>query len=234
MGEGMVQNIVRFSCFLALLFACSIRANSQSDSQKQFWPEVNVYIPVAEKVRLFFLVTATETETKEHDDGQVGAHIDYAVNKRIVLRAGYRYGFSIDSAEPFKEHRPITEQTFRQQLPLNILLTDRNRQDFRVVNGDFSFRYRNRLMLEREFMVMGRSLTPYGSIEVYYDTRFKVWNRNRLTAGMQIQLRRAFPLLRFVIPRKQIVWDVYYTKQNDSRSDPHHVNALGMALSIHF
>jgi len=42
------------------------------------------------------------------------------------------------------------------------------------MNGNFSFRYRNRIRLEREFRVCGRSLTPYGSVEVYHDSRSDV------------------------------------------------------------
>jgi len=114
------------------------------------------------------------------------------------------------------------------------LLSDRNREEFRVVNGDFSFRYRNRVTLEREFLLPGRSLTPYGSVEVYHDSRFIAWNRNRLTAGVQVQLKKALPLLRLVTPRKQVILDVYYTEQNDSRSQPHHLHAIGIALGLHF
>jgi len=213
-----------------------VRAQQQrSDTRTELWPEVDVYVPVNEKVRLFFLFTITRAkETRENTEGQFGAHIDYTVNKRLVLRAGYRYGFSLTETDPFKEHRPILEQTYREQLPLSIRLSDRNRQDFRIVNGDFSFRYRNRLMLEREFLLGGRSITPYGSVEVYHDSRFKVWNRNRLGAGVQIQLKKALPLLSLLTPRKQVILDVYYTKQNDSRSQPHHVHAIGTALAIHF
>lgn len=213
-----------------------MRAQQQrSDTRTELWPEVDVYVPVNEKVRLFFLFTITRAkETRENTEGQFGAHIDYTVNKRLVLRAGYRYGFSLTETDPFKEHRPILEQTYREQLPLSIRLSDRNRQDFRIVNGDFSFRYRNRLMLEREFLLGGRSITPYGSVEVYHDSRFKVWNRNRLGAGVQIQLKKALPLLSLLTPRKQVILDVYYTKQNDSRSQPHHVHAIGTALAIHF
>jgi hypothetical protein len=207
----------------------------ESDTPKQLWPEVDVYVPLNEKVRLFFLFTVTKAqETRNNTEGQFGAHVDYVVNKRLVLRAGYRYGFSLTEEDPFTEHRPIAEQTFRQKLPLQILLSDRNREDFRFVNGDFSFRYRNRVMLEREFLLPKRSITPYGSIEVYHDSRFKVWNRNRLTAGIQIQLKKALPLLRKVTPRNQIILDVYYTKQNDSRSQPNHLHAIGTALQIHF
>ena len=223
---------------IAIVFGMSVCVRAQqptSDTRKELWPEVDVYVPVAEKVRLFFLFTVTRAEeTKDNTEGHIGAHVDYTVNKRLVLRAGYRYGFSLTETDPFKEHRPLAEQTYREQLPLKIQLSDRNREEFRFVNGDFSFRYRNRLMLEREFLLPRRSITAYGSVEVYHDSRFKVWNRNRLTAGVQLQLKKALPLLRLVTPRKQVILDVYYTKQNDSRSQPHHVHAIGTALAIHF
>lgn len=95
----------------ALLVAVSVcvRAQQQrSDTRTELWPEVDVYVAVNEKVRLFFLFTITRAkETRENTEGQFGAHIDYTVNKRLVLRAGYRYGFSLTETDPFKEHRPI-------------------------------------------------------------------------------------------------------------------------------
>ena len=150
-----------------------------------------------------------------------------------MLRAGYRYSFA-PGDDPFKEHRILAEQTFRQELPLAILLSDRNREEFRFMNGGFSLRYRNRVRFEREFRVRGRSFTPYGAVEVFYDTRFDVWNRNRLTAGAQIQLKRGFPLIRELHPRRQVLLDLYYTKQNDSRSQPQHIHAIGAQISLHF
>lgn len=214
---------------------CARAQQPTSDTRTELWPEVDVYVPLDEKFRLFFLFSITRAaETRDNTEGQFGAHVDYTVNKRLILRAGYRYGFSLTETDPFREHRPITEQTYREHLPLKILLSDRNREDFRFVNGDFSFRYRNRLRLEREFSLPRRTITTYGSVEVFHDSRFKVWNRNRLTAGVEIQLKKALPLLSLVTPRKQVVFEVYYTKQNDSRSQPHHVHAIGTALAIHF
>jgi len=233
----MHSKIIGCASVLAL-FAFSVCAQSQpqsSDAPKQFFPAVEAYVPLKEKVRLYFLITTTRSvETRSNQEGQLGAHVDYTVNKHLVLRAGYRYGFSLTEEDPFTEHRPLTEQTIRQELPIGILLTDRNREEFRFVNGDFSFRYRNRLMFEREFRVRERSISPYASVEVFHDSRFDVWNRNRLIVGTVIQLKKAFPLVRFVIPRKQLLLDVYYSKQNDSRSEPHHIHAVGTTLVIHF
>lgn len=220
---------------LVIVLCPGVRGQQEPETRKELWSELDVYVPLDGKFRLFFLVTGNRAEeTRKSFETTLGAHLDYNVNERLVLRAGYRYIFAPGEEDPFKEHRIVAEQTFRQHLPLTMLLTDRNRQDFRVVNGNFSFRYRNRLRLEREFRVFGRSLTPYGSVEVYYDTRFDVWNRNRLTAGAEFQLKRGFPLLRELSPRKQVILDLYYTKQNDSRSQPNHIHAVGASLALHF
>ena len=220
--------------FLIMILSGGGARAQQSETRTEIWSEVDVYVPLNEKWRLFFLFKSNRAEeTRDDRELTLGAHADYTVNKRLVLRGGYRYVFA-PGDNPFKEHRIITEQTFRQDLPLAFLLSDRNRQDFRFVNGSYSFRYRNRVTLEREFRVCNRSITPYGSLEVFYDTRFNVWNRNRLTAGTQIQVKRGFPLLRKLTPRKQVILQLYYTKQNDSRSQPHHVHAIGASLALHF
>ena len=231
----MHGKLTRAGWMLVVLIGSTITLRSQEPNNgKEFWPEIDVYAPLNKKVRLFFLFTITKSEeTKSNLEGQFGAHVDYTVNSRFVLRAGYRYGFSIKEVHPFKEHRPLLEETLRQRMPLKILLSDRNREEFRFVNGQFSFRYRNRITLEREF-VTSRSITPYISMEAYHDSRFKVWNRNRLTVGLQIQLKKALPLLSLIDPRKQVILDINYTNQNDSRSQPNHIHAIGSALAIHF
>jgi Protein of unknown function (DUF2490) len=127
----------------------------------------------------------------------------------------------------------LTEQTLRKLLPGDLLLSDRNREDFRFVNGDFSFRYRNRVTIEREFQLMKRTITPYASEEVFYDTRYSVWNRNRWAVGVQMSLRRG-PLRKMLQPKHQAILDLYYMRQNDSRSDEPHVNAIGASLAFHF
>jgi hypothetical protein len=65
---------------------------------------------------------------------------------------------------PFKEHQILSEQTLRKLLPGDLLLSDRNREDFCFINGGFSFRYRNRVTIERELpLLKRRNVTPYVS-----------------------------------------------------------------------
>lgn len=226
-----------------LLFSISSQAVQAQEptAHKEFWPEIDVYINLKPRVRLFFLGTLSksvedgEFRHAQAYEAQIGAHLDYIPNQHVILRAGYRYGSAVGSNnDPFKEHRFLTEQTLRTMLPGELLLSDRNREDFRFVNGEFSFRYRNRVTVEREIhLFRKRSLTPYVSGEVFYDRRYDVWNRNRYAVGVQTALRRG-PLLKRLLPQRQIVLDLYLMRQNDSRSGTPHVNALGAALSFYF
>src|SRR5262245_140108 len=81
-----------------ILFICSpVTAQDQeSDSRTEFWPEIDVYVPLNPKFRLGFFATVTRVEeTKEDTEAAVGAHLDYFWRKDINLRVGYRYGFSL-------------------------------------------------------------------------------------------------------------------------------------------
>lgn len=215
--------------------------HAQDNTRGQFWPEIDVYVNINEKVRLYFLGTVSksiedgEIRNAQAFDSQFGAHIDYIPNKYLILRAGYRFGTSVgETSDPYKEHRFLTEQTLRKLLPGDVLLSDRNREDFRFIDGDFSFRYRNRIALEREFHLMKkRTITPYASGEVFYDTRYDTWNRNRYAIGVQTSLRQG-PMMKMLLHKHQVILDLYLMRQNDSRSSEPHVNALGAALVFYF
>ncbi len=226
---------------LFLIIGPDVIKAQEPTTSNQLWPEIDVYVTLKPKIRLYFLVTASkavedgEVLNARAFEGQIGAHVDYIPNKHVILRAGYRFGTSLGSTDDaYKEQRVLTEQTLRKMLPGNVLLSDRNRQDFRFVSGDFSFRYRNRVTIEREFHVFKqRTITPYVSEEAFYDTRYSTWNRNRLTIGVQTALRRG-PLKRMLLPKKQVILDISYARQNDSRSQTQHINALAVALAFYF
>ena len=223
------------------VFSTQLSKAQEPNTRNEFWPEIDVYINVKPKVRLFLMGTVSksvedgEIRNAQSFEGQVGAHIDYIPNDHIILRAGYRFGTSVgDTDSPYKEHRILTEQTLRKLLPGDLLLSDRNREDFRFISGDFSFRYRNRVKVEREFdLFKGRTITPYVSAEIFYDTRSSSWNRNRLALGFEQSLRRG-PLRRMLLPTRQVILDLYYMRQNDSGSETLHVNAIGAALVFYF
>ena len=228
-------------CFFAALVASGTRICKAQETRNEFWPEVDVYINVKPKVRLYLLGTISksvedgEIRNAQSYEAQIGVHVDYIPNNHLILRTGYRYGSAVGhNDDGFREHRLIAEQTLRKLLPADFILSDRNREDFRFINGDFSFRYRNRVTIERELpLFKGRNITPYISGEIFYDTRFDVWNRNRMAVGIQHTLLRG-PLQKMLLHKRQVVLDIYFMKQNDSRSQASHVKAVGAALVFYF
>jgi hypothetical protein len=231
---------------LVLLSGPRTISAQEPTTRDEFWPAVEVYINVKPKVRLYLLGTVSkaiedgELFNAQSYEAQVGAHVDYIPNDQLILRAGYRYGTAVGNQDSgFREHRILADQILRKLLPGDLLLTDRNREEFRFITGDFSFRYRNRVQIEREFhwakvpLLKGRTITPYISGEISYDTRYGVWNRNRYAVGMIQSLKRG-PLLRKLLPKRGMNLDIYLMRQNDSRSSPAHVNALGAALVFYF
>jgi len=113
------------------------------------------------------------------------------------------------------------EATGRAHLPAALLLSDRNRVDFRWVDGDPRHRYRNRLKLERSFKAGRFEFTPYAHAEVFYDLRNRTWSRFRYAAGSEWAIT------------KRIVAEGYYLRQNTWSAVPQFVNAIGAAVQFY-
>ena len=205
----------------------------------QLWPELNVFVNTSEHSRLFFLAAGTRVRQGGYTDGQLGAHLDMyfgpvfkhraekqpdeARSRLLSVRLGYLFGKTPkDSTDPFVEHTPIIEVSPRYYLPKRLLLTDRNRYDFRFLDGIYTPRYRNRLKIERTFEMGKRSLTPYAHVEGFYDRRFNGFHRFRYTAGAEFQINRRFVL------------EGYYLRQQDSQADPRGLNVAGIVLQFYF
>jgi Protein of unknown function (DUF2490) len=150
-------------------------------------------------------------------------HTPEAIKRRFfALRLGYRYGWNLNDPSEYEEHRILFEATARYPLVEHLMLINRNRLDVRNLNGEWSWRYRNRTRLEREIPLGSRAATPYAMVEFFYDDRYDVWNRQRYCAGIE-----------WPVGGKSII-DTYYCRQDDSRSTIAHVNAFGLALSLFF
>lgn len=225
--------------FLWVLGACAISASSLSAGAQtfQFWPEVDTYVKVNDKVRFYFVASQTR-ENKTGTDAEIGPNIDFFLNplfrlkkitvfqldqsksRPLMFRIGYRY---LPSTTAPTEHRIVMEATPRFPLIGGTLITDRNRSDLRFIDGKFSWRYRNRLSAERTFTVRRLHFTPYGRAEAYYDSNYNKFSRVAFDAGT------IFPV------GEHVELEGYYEHQNDTSKSPNRqVNALGAVLSLYF
>jgi Protein of unknown function (DUF2490) len=228
----------RFASAALLILSSGIPARAQTTP---VWPEVDAYVTLNDKVRFFFLATTVQ-ENGVSTEGEFGVNVDLHVkpirqrtpallfrldeskNRLLLVRAGYRYLPSYTGGP--NENRGVLEVTPRYPLIGllgDVLISDRNRVDFRLIEGEHSWRYRNRLSAERELSLGRVRVGPYARFELYYDSRFDKWSRGEWMLGS------SFPITRH--------WEVeaYYDSQNDTSESPNrHTRALGVVTTFYF
>ncbi|MCI0616652.1 DUF2490 domain-containing protein, partial [bacterium] len=179
--------MVEVKGILLLLWIAVLCPNfTWAQTTSEVWPELNVYSKLNEQFRLRLAAGITRSQEFENKtDVFLEVDLDIGIkkafnrkaifrdverNKLLTLRVGYAYVPSF-AEEGSNENRAILEVTNRFVVPGDLHLNDRNRLDFRWIDGENSIRYRNRLKLEREFSVRNFHFNTYAHTEFYYDTR---------------------------------------------------------------
>lgn len=216
----------------------SISAAAQTTGD-QFRPELGIYVQQGQLLRIEFVNGATLNETPRNWQGNFAFYVDTALkpvlrrelrnqpnlyrDRYLTFRAGYRHDTSLTNNYGTSENRGILELTSRYRLPLQLIISDRNRGEFRFIKGQsFSTRYRNQFRIDRDIQRGWFECTVYIYDEIFYDTRYGLWTPNRYGFGVQ------FPVGRHT------VLEPYCFHQNSSRSNPPHINALGFKLNLYF
>ncbi len=209
---------------LALLFGAALPAMAQESegTGSEFLPEIAAFFKVSELSRIIALGSYSNLEGSNEPEYELGLFWDHRLSDRIQLRGGYRYKQSNPEDGPVKRESRIQLQAeLRLPVSKKVLATDRNLVELRWIDGNPSQRYRNRLTVESEIVgLFGKAHTFYGSAEVFYDTRYEAWNHQEYTAGVQTLLSQ------------KLLVDIYYQRQDDSRSSPKHINAVGLTLQL--
>src|SRR5208283_3630777 len=144
--------------------ALSPFALSQSSSN-QIWPEIEGFYSFNPTLRLG-IDASRSTDGASYNSIEVGPTLNFfmkrfvkpviatpneAKNNLLVFGVGYRYLAGINQAP---ENRIEIDAAPQIPLPLGIQASDRNRIDLRFIEGKaFSWRYRNRLNVQRTFKV---------------------------------------------------------------------------------
>jgi hypothetical protein len=217
---------------LALIFAPTTCAKTSDD----FLPETDVFVKLDPNTRFAFQAKATR-ENGIPVQAEIGPSIEFywrplenlrsngvdeAKTRFILLSFGYRY---LPSSSATATNRILLVATPR--LPITarskLVISDRNRGEINFSSGTQTWRYRNRLQLEREIRIHSYHPTPYANVEVYYDSKFQKWSSTVIQAGSQLPIRKHSEI------------DVYYEHQNNTGTVPNQqVNAAGLILSLHF
>ncbi len=225
---------------LCLLSAAQVILPVAAQStEEQLRPELGIYIQQGPQVRFELVDSFRGPQSSQDWQGEFAFYIAIALkpvfrqelrdepdvfrNKYLVLRAGYRYQTSLTKAISAPENRVMLELTPRHRLPWQLVISDRNRGDFRFIQGQpFSTRYRNRVRLERDVQYRALKCTPCVYDEILYDTRYNQLTPNLLAFGAE------FPI------RQHVVLEPYYLRQNGSHSTSANINAVGFKLNLYF
>ena len=133
---------------LPVLLTARVQAQ---DTRNEFWPELDVFLKLNEKSRLFFLFSATKLDQRAtYADGSFGAHLDFYTcpcsgegccsntmmlpgSKSFMLRVGYSFpGLPQEAPTIYRTHSHSPDPLALSS-PGAMLLSDRNRVDFRLV-----------------------------------------------------------------------------------------------------
>ncbi len=143
-----------------------------------------------------------------------------AKKRFFVLEAGYRY-IATPNASP--TNRMIESATFNFPMKAGFSMSDRNRADLDWRNGGLTWRYHNRLTVERTISVYSYHLIPYVAAEPYYLSRYSKWSTTALYAGS------LFPI------GSHVEFNPYYENENNTGGHKNHPeNGIGLALYLFF
>jgi Protein of unknown function (DUF2490) len=234
------KEIARLICWVLLI---SIGTAQESKAQlgtktQEVWPSIDVYYRINPKYRIYGTMGGTKIEESSYTDGAIGVFIDHFTypftnifrpnhaeglpERFLWLRAGYQYTATPPSSEdPFKESMIVTEANYRFNLPFDILLTTRNRVDWRFNSGDFNARYRPKLVLDKDLHTEYLTFTASGFAEYFLNFGNSAVNRLRVQLGIEIKVF------------KHINYEVFWNHQFANLPEIQKVDAFGMCLKIY-
>jgi hypothetical protein len=174
------------------------------ESSGAFWPafDVHVSLPPSLKILAFGELKAEEFAYRQANFGaSVGyqmsrivrphrVNIDSDKEHHLVVGAGYEHLETVQSGVAKFENRTAVDATRRLRSTGRLLPAERNRVEFRRVNGDYSTRYRNRLTAEYDLEVNDIPFTPHASSGFFYDITTGDWTKARSTLLPRRRSRR--------------------------------------------
>jgi hypothetical protein len=204
--------------------------------EAEFLPEVDVYLKLNSTVRL----RAQALNTREGGDPTqpaIGPYVelytkplvrlkeitaydlDEAKARPLVLAAGYNYIFPPGSPST---NRMILAATSHLPMKPGLLLSDRNRSDIDWSNGKFTWRYRNKLEIEKPLVIHSYHPSPYASVELYYESQYQKWSTTEIYVGCLFPIKKRFEL------------DSYYEHQNNTGKSPNsQLHGIGLTLNLY-
>lgn len=223
------------ACLAVLLHAAPARAQLPSTAG-QGWYVGNLWVQMPHHFRLLATGELNAGTNYDYQQWSTGAGLAYQWKRvtklahlvninsdkesRMVMGAGYEYLWTEQEGTSTAEDRIVLAVTPRYRPFGRWLLEDRNRMEFRWVDGNYETRYRNRLAVERDLLVDNFRFTPYVAAEFFYSFSKDSWDEQQYSVGIQWPYRRL------------LMVETYYLYQHTS-SAPTSTNVFGITMNVY-
>jgi len=210
-------------CARGLLTAVVLLSSGicEARDDSQFWLEEKWSVTLTNTLKL-----VGKTEERFQDDmsdfySQVASvGFSWKAQPWLKLEPAYYYQWTQRTGRDTNENRVYLNATPGWSWG-RVHLEDRNRIEFRHLNGRDDWRYRNKPKLGIELGRGWYEVEPYVADEVFYGARAGEWNRNRIYLGVEKPLT------------KQVGTDFYYMIQSDKQGrDWNEFHVLGFAVDL--
>lgn len=221
-----------------------ITSSLAQNSSLELWPEVDIWYRLNPSWRFSTFTSITKYNESKNQDLNIYIHVDYAwgktkhaifrrlmdqekeqIMKAWMIRGGFMKGWSLgENTADYTEDMVFAEVHKRIPLNGNVLLSHRFRTDTRWLGetNNFSYRFRYRLMFEKEYKFGKSSIVPYLNIEPYWDSRFLKITKIRAISGITTSWSSKYAL------------EGNITYQYDETYDTENLYALNIILHIFF
>jgi hypothetical protein len=219
-----------------VLLACFVWLPARAQNV-QFLPEIDAHLKLNSTFRAY-LEAKDDREGGDPTQATIGPSLqlylkpliklkkvkafdlDDSKSRLLVLEVGYRY---ITAPDAPSENRMQVAVTSNFPLKAGFSLSDRNRADLDWKSGIFTWRYRNKLTLDRTFAIRSYHFIPYVAAEPFYESQYSKWSTTSLYAGS------LFPV------GKHVQFNTYFEHDNNTGKHPNRqVNSVGLALNLYF
>ena len=231
---------------LAIPYSRVAAQEAASTTKTQWNEEVDAHVQFASQWRVLAQAGGLQAQNYPFQQWYAGAGLGYQFwpistphaqnidpDKEFYFVVGAGYEYLDTTSSGTVENRGILNATVGYMFPGRVLARDRNWLELRWVNGKYSTSYRNRLMLEREFRIQKLRVSPFGSVEAFYDGAGHTaeetsggargsWNQWWYTVGAQVPYERQFAI------------QMFYCRKNCPTCAPENWNEWGISLHFYF
>ncbi|MBX7221803.1 MAG: DUF2490 domain-containing protein [Blastocatellia bacterium] len=188
----------------------------------QNWAEVHVSVGLNKRFNLLWQESLRVGDNVSRaTDRRSSFGLEFRINKYLSVTPIYRsIANSPVAGQKVQENRLTIDISSRFPLPKKWTLSYRTQADFRYRQPRDFIHFRQRLQFERPIQIGPVKFQGFFGDEVFYDTRFDAWVRNRFSVGFKKDFTRRLGI------------EMAYTRQNDGRTSRGDLNILHAIFKV--